>query len=305
MSRWSLALLVTLASPAFAQTPEPTAVEPVQAPPTAPAAPAAESKAPAPAAEDKAPAPAPTTEAKPPAPAPTTEAKPPAPAPAAEAAPTAPAPEPKAEPAASAAEAKPPPSPPAAAPQAPATAPAPAAKAPPAAPVPAPAAPAAPAPEPKPQVAQPTPTAPPPPTATSKEARAEISPEELKRKHVRRLAGHILEDLLTGNVRGATNDLIFPFQLEDKRYATPEELVAAWVKQLRVKRTDLVILYDIEVLSMPEMEKKYGKPPARLGLGNLRDPNIYAAVANLSGRAAVLLFLAPPASTPRAFAYTD
>jgi hypothetical protein len=125
------------------------------------------------------------------------------------------------------------------------------------------------------------------------------------RKLIRSEARYIFGNLLSGDARGAAGDLIFPFQLEDKRYNTPEELVAAWVKQLRQKRTDLVTLYDIEVLSLAEMEKKYGKAPARLGLSNLKDPDIYAAVGNLSGRAAVLLFRAPKGSDPAAFAYTD
>jgi hypothetical protein len=120
-------------------------------------------------------------------------------------------------------------------------------------------------------------------------------------------ARSILENLLTGDARGAASTLHYPFQLEDKRYNAPEELVAVWVKQLRMKRTDLMTLYDIEVLSMAEMEKKYGKPPARLGLGSLsmKDPDLFVAVGNLSGRAAVLVFRAPVGAPPRAFAYTD
>jgi len=72
----------------------------------------------------------------------------------------------------------------------------------------------------------------------------------------------------TGDARRAAGELTYPFQLEDKRYNPPEELVAAWVKQLRTHRTDLMNLAAIEVLSMAAMEKKYGKPPARLGLGS-------------------------------------
>ncbi len=129
--------------------------------------------------------------------------------------------------------------------------------------------------------------------------------ETERRQRVKAEARYILENLLTGDARGAATELLYPFQLEEKRYGTPEELVAAWVKQLRAKRTDLMTLYDIEILSMPEMEKKYGKPPARLGYGNLRDPDLYVAVGNLSGRAAVILYRAPKGSTPAAFAYTD
>jgi hypothetical protein len=170
------------------------------------------------------------------------------------------------------------------------------AKAPPAAPAPAKAAP----PAPKPQAALPTPA-----TAPTPEAPAELDAEGYRRQQVKQEARFILDNLLTGDAKTAASELLYPFQLEDKRYATPEELVAAWVKQLRVKRTDLITLYDIEALSLAEMEKKYGKPPARLGLGSLKDPDIYVAVCNLSGHAAILLFRAPLGAPPKAFAYTD
>ncbi len=134
---------------------------------------------------------------------------------------------------------------------------------------------------------------------------SELNAEQFARKLVKREARHIFENLITGDARGAAAELTYPFQLEDKRYNTPEELVAAWVKQLRQKRTDLITLYDIQVFSIPEMEQKYGKAPARLGLGSLREPGTYAAVGNLSGRAAIILFRAPTGVPPTAFAYTD
>jgi len=279
MRRWSLALLVTLASPALAQSPEPA-----QAPP---AAPAPEPKADPPAAA--APAPAAPTPA-----APTPAAQAPAPTPAAPTpAPAAPAPTPAAQ--------APAPKPTAPAPAAQAPAPTPAAPAPAAkAPAPTPAAP--------PAVAAPVPAPPQPnvgPTPTTEAADSKLSAEEYLRREIKSEARLIFGNLIDGDVRGAVGGLLFPFQLEDKRFNTPEELVATWVKQLRQKRTDLVTLYDIEVLPVAEMEKKYGKAPARLGLGNLKDPDIYAAVGNLSGRAAVLLFRAPKGASPRAFAYTD
>jgi hypothetical protein len=143
------------------------------------------------------------------------------------------------------------------------------------------------------------------PAPTTDAADSKLTAEEYMRKQIKTEARYIFENLLSGDARGAVNNVSLPFQLEDKRYGTPEELVAAWVKQLRQKRTDLITLYDIEVLSLAEMEKKYGKAPARLGLGTLKDPDIYAAVGNLSGHAAVLLFRAPKGSDPAPFAYTD
>ncbi|MFP2933320.1 hypothetical protein ACLESO_50875, partial [Pyxidicoccus sp. 3LG] len=140
----------------------------------------------------------------------------------------------------------------------------------------------------------------PPPESTGEP----LSPEDRKREDIREDARYLFQGLLMGDVRSTANELFYPFQLEDKRYATPEELVAAWVKQLRLKRTDLITLYDVEVMTLAELEKKYGKPPARLGL-DLRDTtDLWAAVGNLSGRPGVFLFR-PYRDEYRAFAYTD
>jgi hypothetical protein len=98
--------------------------------------------------------------------------------------------------------------------------------------------------------------------------------------------------------------LTFPFQLEERKFETPESLVVTWVKQLRNKRTDLITLYDVEVLTYAELEKKYGKPPARLGAILPRGHEVYAAVANLSGHAAVVLYRQTEDGW-KAFAYTD
>lgn len=122
---------------------------------------------------------------------------------------------------------------------------------------------------------------------------------------VRDEARYLLSYLLTGDVRGSVPMLAFPFQLEERKFDSPESLVVTWVKQLRNKRTDLITLYDIEVLPYAEMEKKYGKPPARLGaIVPARGAEVYAAVANLSGHAAVILYR-QEGSEWKAFAYTD
>jgi hypothetical protein len=156
-----------------------------------------------------------------------------------------------------------------------------------AAPVLAQEAPAAPATAP--QAAGPAPAAP---------AQSDGVQEELRDE-----ARYLLSYLLTGDVRSTLPMLSFPFQLEERRLDTPESLVVTWVKQLRQKRTDLITLYDVEVLPYAELEKKYGKPPARLGALPTRG-EVYAAVANLSGRAAVILYRRNSEGW-KAFAYTD
>jgi hypothetical protein len=115
---------------------------------------------------------------------------------------------------------------------------------------------------------------------------------------------YLLTYLLNSDVRSIAPMLAYPFQLEERQLETPESLVVAWVKQLRQKRTDLITLYDVEVLPYAELEKKYGKPPARLGGIVPRGTEVYAAVANLSGRAAVFLYRKTDEGW-QAFAYTD
>ncbi|MFP2902215.1 hypothetical protein ACLEQD_38810, partial [Corallococcus sp. 4LFB] len=139
----------------------------------------------------------------------------------------------------------------------------------------------------------------------SRPSEEDLTPEGLARAVIHNEARFLFQSLLTGDVRNASVELSYPFQLEDKRFSTPDELVQAWVKQLRARRTDLITLYDIEVLPIAEMEKKYGKPPARLGLDPRALKDTWAAVGNLSGHAAIFLFRGSPDLSWHAFAYTD
>lgn len=283
MRRWPLALLVLFSAPALAQDTAP-------ATPPAPEAPAPTPAAAPPPAALQAPAEKPAGE---PAPAPAAQPPPPRKVPAAAATPTAtavtpPAPAPAPHPAA------------AVTPPAPAPAPHPAAAVTP--PAPAPATTRAPA-------LPPTPSSAGAQLAPGREGarptEEDLSPEGMARAIIHQEARFLFQSLLTGDVRNASAELAYPFQLEDKRFNTPEELVQVWVKQLRARRTDLITLYDIEVLPIAEMEKKYGKPPARLGLDPRALKDTWAAVGNLSGHAAIFLFRGSQDLTWRAFAYTD
>ena len=111
--------------------------------------------------------------------------------------------------------------------------------------------------------------------------------------------------MLAGDARSLVEASAVPFQLEDRRIATPEELMQEWLKALRAKRTDLLKLYGIEVLTPAEMEKKYGKPPARLSALPWKAPKTYLAVANLSGRAALALFKDSGGGTWKVVGYHD
>ncbi len=81
----------------------------------------------------------------------------------------------------------------------------------------------------------------------------------------------------------------YPFFMEARRVDRPEELRTQWGKSLRSRRADLLKLYSVDVFLLADMEKKYGKAPARLSAWSWRAPNTYVAVGNLSGHATVLL----------------
>jgi len=105
-------------------------------------------------------------------------------------------------------------------------------------------------------------------------------------EHARRY----FSDLLSARVREVVDQSELPFYLEGRKINTAEELFQEWTRNLTPKRVDLITLYGIEVLTPAEMEKKYGPPPARLSSLPWKSANTYVAVANLSGRAAVVLF---------------
>ena len=85
----------------------------------------------------------------------------------------------------------------------------------------------------------------------------------------------------------------------------PDELHKEWLKNLRSKRTDLLTLYDVEVLTAAEMEKKYGRPPARLNAMPWKAPKTLIAIGNLSGHAAVAIFRLHPTGRWQLVGYHD
>lgn len=101
------------------------------------------------------------------------------------------------------------------------------------------------------------------------------------------IARQFMTGLLNEDPRLTISRSVFPFVLEDKRIATPEEMLPEWIRQLHGRRADLLTLYGIEVYTPAEMEQKYGKPPARLAHFP-RSSRLFYAVANVSGHAAVL-----------------
>jgi hypothetical protein len=111
-------------------------------------------------------------------------------------------------------------------------------------------------------------------------------------------------NLLASDAAALVEKSELPFYLEGQKIAGAQQLRQEWAKNFANKRIDLLTLYGIEVLTPAEMEKKYGRPPARLASMPWQNPRTYLAVANLSSHAAIAIFHRS-AGGWRAIAYTD
>ncbi len=128
-----------------------------------------------------------------------------------------------------------------------------------------------------------------PPTAPKAQGTAP-SPDGALAKIIADEAQRFFRQMLAGDARSLVERAAFPFYLEDRKIGAPEELFQEWLKSLRAKRTDLLTLQGVEVLTPAEMERKYGKPPARLASFPWRSSRTYLAVGNISGHASVAIF---------------
>jgi hypothetical protein len=117
-------------------------------------------------------------------------------------------------------------------------------------------------------------------------------------------ARHFVSDLLAADASGLLAHCGLPFFLEDRRVDRTEDLRQDWVRSLKSKRTDLLALHDLEILSPQEMEKRHGPPPRRLAAWGWKSPGVVLAVAHLSGHAVVLL-LRPVGAAWQVVGYHD
>jgi hypothetical protein len=92
-----------------------------------------------------------------------------------------------------------------------------------------------------------------------------------------------------------------PFYLEGKYFDSAEAAREAWTRILEARGDTDYRLQGLVVLTPAEMEARYGKPPERLAAIPWKRPNTYIAVANLSGKAAVLVLRMTPVVEPVAF----
>jgi len=152
--------------------------------------------------------------------------------------------------------------------------------------------------------AKPPPTPQPTPAPGVLATAAPVDDEDVQA--VQRRAKAIFEGLLQGDSHPLVESALIPFTLEERRLSTAEELAQEWQRALSAKQPELLTLYGIEVLSATDMERRYGKPPARLANFPYRGPGrTLLAVANLSGHAAIAVFREVGVHDFRMVAYHD
>lgn len=133
----------------------------------------------------------------------------------------------------------------------------------------------------------------------------ELPPPPTEKQALQELARAFFFAVTKGDARSIAMNSTVPFALEDQRIYDPQELFTRWLHHLRSKRTDLLVLYGVEVLTPDEMVKKYGPPPPRLQNFPWRSGKTFIAVGNLSGHAAVVIFKETRPGEYQLAGYTD
>lgn len=112
--------------------------------------------------------------------------------------------------------------------------------------------------------------------------------------------------LQQGNGRALAQMSQYPFMLEGQRIDSLEAATSEWMRRLRSARTDLLRLEGMEIYTPADMEKKHGRPPARLAQLPWQRARTYLAVANLSGHPIVVVVRSDGPGKPYlAVGYTD
>lgn len=120
-----------------------------------------------------------------------------------------------------------------------------------------------------------------------------------------RIARLAFEKLLSGDASYISRGASFPFYLDGRRFDEREALFRELLQQIRARRTDLLSVDAVEILTPDQMLKKHGKPPARLAALPWQAPNTWIAVGNLSGVPVVAIFQEQPKTGWKLVALTD
>jgi len=136
-------------------------------------------------------------------------------------------------------------------------------------------------------------------------AAARAQENETPEQTVARIARVAFTKFISGDASYLVRGAGYPFYLDGRRFDEREPLFRELLQQLRARRTDLLSVDAVEVLTPEQMEKKHGKPPARLASLPWRGPNTWIAVGNLSGVPVVAIFQQNPRFGWQLVAFTD
>ena len=111
--------------------------------------------------------------------------------------------------------------------------------------------------------------------------------------------------LAEGDVDRAVRWAGIPFFLEGQLYGSRAALAEALAQALATRGTRELELLDLQLFTPEQMRARHGPPPARLKGWPWLGPGRYVAVANLSGRGAVLLVVPGANASWLVAGYTD
>lgn len=98
----------------------------------------------------------------------------------------------------------------------------------------------------------------------------------------------LARELLAGDLDALQTATPNGFTFEERQAWSQGAIHSEWFQALERRPLAGTQLYGVEVLSLDEMVKRYGKPPARLSTLNLSAARV--AVVNLGGRALLVFF---------------
>jgi hypothetical protein len=94
--------------------------------------------------------------------------------------------------------------------------------------------------------------------------------------------------LLAGDVEALSRLTPPGFSFDGRVVWNAADIKAEWLHALEQRPLAGVPLYGVEVVTADEMQRRYGKPPARLSQLNLTGAQV--AIVNLGGRAMLVFF---------------
>lgn len=130
------------------------------------------------------------------------------------------------------------------------------------------------------EASQPSPTPPPAPSRTS--------PQTPDRVQVAAAARRFAEALVARRASDVALLCASPFSFDGRPDSNPESVRARWEQIFAARHAIADVLFDLVVMTAAEAQARLGKPPKRIA--GLLTPVSWVAVADLSGRAVLIIF---------------